>query len=189
MAITHHRRQRRAVFPLFMLTVLAGCGSTGDHVEVTVEQPTSAAGEPTPSPFPFSGVETAFVGVSGSYPYMLLYEDSFACEALTVDSGAAISDVTYDNILILVGGWEEGEYPIFDVLGATGPYSIEGQAIAYMATRTGLTIEALEYARGGSLEVERISQALQTVKGRFRLEFETGTLTGEFSISELCDVY
>lgn len=170
------------------LIMAAACGGYVD-VNVDAEPVTPAADGTTPTPFPFDGVQSAYVGVSGAYPYVLFYEDDFSCADLTADGGAGVAGVTYDNILILVGGWEEAEYPIFDVLGATGPYSLEGQAISYMARRTGTSINALEYARGGSLTVTQISEVFQTVRGQFNIEFESGTLSGDFVIREVCDVY
>lgn len=195
MNVSHILRLVLATIIVALTPSIAGCES---DVDVTVESTPFPDGS-TAIPFPFDGVEASYVGVSGNYPYVLLYEDGFSCEELS--DPQSMPGQRFTNILILVGGWEEGEYPIIDILSAGGNYSLEGNAIAYMAERRFPTLEeqeegysspileSVEYASAGTLLVDQINQVTTTAKGSFELNFDAGDLLGDYTIREYCDLY
>lgn len=189
-------RYSASVWWAFTLVLLVGaCAQdpadpSGD-VDVAVE-PSTATPLPdgsTPVPFPLSQIEAGYVGISGMYPYVLFYEDPLSCQQLIGEEGSDPLPTTYTSVLVLVGGMEEGDYPIIDLVNQTGPYSLEGHAIAYLADRGEAGISYLEYANLGSFHVDQISQNTSTVKGSFDLGFPSGSIRGDFVIREYCDIY
>ena len=191
--------RRRHLLPGAGLLILVwgggGCssGSTdppGD-VDITVEPGafTPLPDGSTPVPFPLSEISAGYVGISGSYPYVLFYEDPLSCQQLMGDPDSEPLPASYTSILVLVGGWEEGDYPIIDLVHQTGPYSLESNAIAYLAERGEAGISQLEYASAGIFHVDQINQSTSTVKGTFDLSFPSGSVGGDFVIREYCDIY
>lgn len=172
-----------------MAGATVACGPQGE-VDVVVEyEATPFPDGSTPEPAPFGRIEAAYVGVSGNYPYVLFFDKALTCDQLEGRNGETIPPGPYNSLLVLVGGWDEGTYPIYDIVGNSGAYTLDGNAIGYVAKREGNLLLSVDYARGGVFQVDSINQLLSRATGDFSLDFDWGNIEGSYQLTEYCDVY